>query len=118
MTNQVVVIDEAHSEYVTMMPPNPFKDVSRSYIVFVVVIHRDTPTWYSQRLLGTVNRIHLKVQEQIGLKTCTSPKAAVPSSTHTESPALELAAARFNRGDDSRWPALKARWKARRDQFS
>jgi hypothetical protein len=93
-------------------------EFARSHIVFARVIHCDAPTWYSQRLLGTVDRVYIKVQEQIGFKTCTSPEAPVPPSPHAEVPALELAAAKFDRGDDSRWPALKARWKARRDQLS
>jgi hypothetical protein len=103
LIDQVVVIDEAHSEYFTMTPGHgSIYEFARPHIVFTCVIHCGAPTWYSQRLFGTANRVHIKIQEQIGFKTCAPPKAPVPPSSHSEGPALELAAAKFKRGDDSR----------------
>lgn len=46
LINQVVVVDEAHSEYFTMTLRKPY-EFARSHIVFTFVIYCDAPTRYS-----------------------------------------------------------------------
>ena len=103
LTNQIVVIDEAHSKCVAMQTPQILMSLHgsiRSYIVFARVIYCHAPTGYPQPLLGTTDRVHIKVQEQIGVKTCASPEALVPPSSHAEGPTLKSAAAKLAGGDD------------------
>ena len=121
LTNQVVVIDEAHSEYDVMWTQQTLTNLfgfTRSHFILALVIYRHAPTGNSKSLLGTADSIHITVQEQISVQTCAPLEAPVSPSSHFEGLTLKLAAGELTRGDDCRWFTLKTGWKARGDQFS
>jgi hypothetical protein len=100
LTNQVVVIDEAHSECFALQTQKTLTVTNllgrtRSYIIFARAIHCHAPTGYSRSLLGTADCVHITIQEQIGVKACATPKAPIPPSSHSKGPALKLATAKL-----------------------
>lgn len=64
LTNQIVVVDEAHSKHIAKRGYNlSHKDSTRYHIVFAFVIHCHAPAAYPGALLGTTYSVHLTIQE-------------------------------------------------------
>ncbi len=66
LSNQIVVVDEAHSKYFAKWGAQSLTklhDSTRSHIVFALVIHCHAPAAYPGTLLGTTYSVHLTIQE-------------------------------------------------------
>lgn len=75
LTNQIVVVDEAHSKHFAKRGAHSlteFDDSIRSHIVVTLAIHRHAPAAYPRTLFRTTYGVHLAIQESIVLETCTS----------------------------------------------
>jgi hypothetical protein len=99
LTDQVVVIDEAHSKCFAMQASQALRTLhrfKRPYIVVTFVIDCHPATGYPKPLFGTAVGVRIEVQEQISVKTCASLEASVPPSLHVEETAFKLAATKYN----------------------
>jgi Rad3-related DNA helicase len=66
LTNQIVVVDEAHSKHFAergVQFLTKFHDSIRSHIVFALVIHCHTSAAHPGTLLGTTYSVYLTIQE-------------------------------------------------------
>ena len=66
LTNQIVVVDEAHSKHIKatcITSLTKFHNSIRSHIVFALVIHRHPSAAYPGTLLGTTYSVYLTIQE-------------------------------------------------------
>lgn len=99
LTDQVVVVDEAHSKCFAIQASQALRTLhrlTRSYIVVAFVIDCHPVTGYPKPLFGTAVGVRIEVQEQISVKTCASLEASLPPSPHVEETALKLAATEYN----------------------